>query len=290
MIESIQKDTVLFDFSDKPLESFSASCADDELWPVVQSLFKPGCSILEAGAGSGRWIKFLNDRGYRAQGIELNRRDVDRFHETYPLLKLEYGDVRQLPYDDQTFDAVMSLGVLEHLIDGPGKAPNEMHRVLKQGGIVVYTVPHANIMFLLEKVIDPVKYWLLGRNIIRSLFRKKLIHYTRHDELARIAAIKGRINPNLPVKYLYNSSIGTDFYEYRFNREQAAKTMTDAGLVVDGICLLYNKDRIFQVFGRLVGSYDGRSPVRLNLLGKFIKLALPKTWTAHMVLVVARRP
>jgi len=290
MSDTVQKDTVLFDFSDKPLEIFSANCAEDELWPVVQSVFEPGCSILEAGAGSGRWIKFLCDKGYRAQGIELNGRDVERFNNLYPDLKLDLGDVRQLPFEDLKFDAIMSLGVLEHLIDGPGSAPREMYRVLKRGGIVIFTVPHVNIMFILERIIDPIKYRLLGSNFIRSLFGKKLIHYTRRDELSRVTAIKKRVNPSLPVKYLYDSCIGTDFYEYRYSRVQAAKMISDAGLVVDEIRLLYNKDRIFQVFGQLVGSYDGQSPVRLNMFGKFIKSVLPKTWTAHMVLVVARRP
>jgi SAM-dependent methyltransferase len=290
MLDAAQMGTVTFDFGDRSLEAFSASCADEELWPVIQAAFPPGCSILEAGAGSGRWIKFLNDKGYDAQGIELNRRDIERFHRAYSGMTLEFGDVRALPYQDQRFDAVMSLGVLEHLIDGPETAATEMYRVLKPGGIVLFTVPHANVLFRLERIVDAVKYRLLGSNVVRSLFGRKRIEYTHTDELRRLAAIKKQANPNLPIKYLYNPSIGTDFFEYRFSCAQAAQMLTDAGLAVGEVRLILNKDRIFQVFGRVVGSADGTSPVRLNLLGRAIQWMLPSSWTAHQVLVLAQRP
>lgn len=48
---------------------------------------------------------------------------------------LEQADVLSLPYDDQSFDVVMSAYVLEHLSD-PQRALKEMIRVLKPGGMV----------------------------------------------------------------------------------------------------------------------------------------------------------
>jgi SAM-dependent methyltransferase len=281
--------TVLFDFSDKPLDFFAAACSQDELWPVVQEVFPKGSSILEAGAGSGRWIKFLNDNGYRATGIELNSKDVARFRGAFPDLQMDEGDVRTLPYSDESFDAIMSLGVLEHMIDGPAEAPREMHRVLKKGGVVIFTVPHSNPTFQVERVKDPINYWLLGSNALRSLLGRRKISYTRASERERVAEVKARANPQLPVKYLYTPEIGTDFYEYRFTRAQAAQMMRDAGFTVSEIRLLYNKDRIFHILGRLAGSYDGKNPVRLNPLGRLIKSILPQTWTSHMVLVIAHK-
>ncbi len=290
MADAATLGTITFDFGNRSLDAFSASCADEELWPIIQQVLTPGCSILEAGAGSGRWIKFLNEHGYRIQGLELNRPDVERFNDMYPEMSLDFGDVRQLPYEDRQFDAIMSLGVLEHLIDGPEDAAKEMFRVLKPGGRVIFTVPHANVLFSIERIADAFKYRLLGSNLIRSLLGRKRVQYSHSEERLRLAAIRKQANPALLVKYLYKPSRGTDFYEYRYSSAQAAKIMTGAGLAVREIRITNSDDRIYQLFGRIVGSFDGWRPVRLNGLGRTIKRMLPASWTAHMVLVLAERP
>ena len=45
------------------------------------------------------------------------------------------GVGEELPFKDETFDAVLSLNVLEHVKD-PFKASSEISRVLKKGGII----------------------------------------------------------------------------------------------------------------------------------------------------------
>ncbi|MFN0047753.1 MAG: class I SAM-dependent methyltransferase [Cytophagales bacterium] len=49
-------------------------------------------------------------------------------------------DVHQIPFQDQTFDAVIVQAVLEHVID-PIKSVKEIHRVLKSEGIVYSETP-----------------------------------------------------------------------------------------------------------------------------------------------------
>lgn len=49
-------------------------------------------------------------------------------------------DLRQLTFESDSFDLILSLEVLEHVFDLP-KALAEIHRVLKPGGIHVFTVP-----------------------------------------------------------------------------------------------------------------------------------------------------
>lgn len=50
------------------------------------------------------------------------------------------GTAYEIPVEDSTFDSALSTATLEHLAE-PECALRECHRVLKPGGIAVYTVP-----------------------------------------------------------------------------------------------------------------------------------------------------
>jgi ubiquinone/menaquinone biosynthesis C-methylase UbiE len=49
-------------------------------------------------------------------------------------------DGTNIPFDDNSFDNILCTEVIEHAMD-PEKLVNEMHRVLKPGGLLVLTVP-----------------------------------------------------------------------------------------------------------------------------------------------------
>ncbi len=73
--------------------------------------------------------KVFFDRKYYAyleyiSGLKLNNKNVD----------IRYLDVTNLPFDDNTFDLVVSNAVFEHVADVP-KAVCEMYRILKPNGI-----------------------------------------------------------------------------------------------------------------------------------------------------------
>jgi SAM-dependent methyltransferase len=50
------------------------------------------------------------------------------------------GDVTALPFEDEELDAIVCTEVLEHCAD-PFKGVDEMHRVLKTGGLLLVTSP-----------------------------------------------------------------------------------------------------------------------------------------------------
>lgn len=53
---------------------------------------------------------------------------------------------KKLPYDDQTFECVFALSVLEHLLM-PCRFMSEIARVLKPGGKVVILTPNISTYF-----------------------------------------------------------------------------------------------------------------------------------------------
>ena len=51
-----------------------------------------------------------------------------------------HTDIEDIPFEDNTWDAVICLEVLEH-VDNPFKAISELYRVLKPGGMLLLTTP-----------------------------------------------------------------------------------------------------------------------------------------------------
>lgn len=108
--------------------------------------------VLDWGTGSGHFSFFLLTRGHMvdAFGIDASEcvlRDqlCAEFPESYKLT-IEQAAVSQLPYTDTTFDAVVSIGVLEHVRETGGTEAAslaEIHRILKDDGIFLcYHLPN----------------------------------------------------------------------------------------------------------------------------------------------------
>lgn len=104
-----------------------------------------GRKILEVGYGSG--VSFLNlaKKYKQIHGIDLHAdpKQVETMWNGYgvkPILRS--GDLLSLPYENETFDTVLLISILEHIKPDEQKvAMNEIHRVLKPGGQMVYGVP-----------------------------------------------------------------------------------------------------------------------------------------------------
>ena len=77
-------------------------------------------------------------------------------------------NIYQMPYADDTFDAVILSEVLEHL-DDDAQALLEAFRVLKPGGVLAVTVPHANYPFLWDPINKTLER-LFNRHIQHGVF------------------------------------------------------------------------------------------------------------------------
>lgn len=101
--------------------------------------------ILDWGCGHGQVTDLLWRAGLNVTAFDY-RPDADEGLEPlerYPHLQVRVsGDPRRLPFDDQSFDAVLSCGVLEHVED-PDASLEELRRVLVPGGtLYVYKLPN----------------------------------------------------------------------------------------------------------------------------------------------------
>lgn len=113
-----------------------------ELWERV-----PAGRVLEVGVGTGKNLAYHRDE-HQVVGIDLSpgmlSRARRRAEQSGATVELHEADVQALPFDDESFDAVVASFVFCSVPD-PVRGLREAQRVLKPGGKLV----------LLEHVISP---------------------------------------------------------------------------------------------------------------------------------------
>jgi ubiquinone/menaquinone biosynthesis C-methylase UbiE len=108
---------------------------------------EPGAEILDCPTGYGRHALVLTEEGYRVTGLErsptlLAEAERRRGESEWP--NLVRGDYRELPFADDSFDAVLnlfsSLGYLERHDDVA--VLRNFRRVLRSGGALLVETAH----------------------------------------------------------------------------------------------------------------------------------------------------
>lgn len=98
----------------------------------------PGARVLDAGCGPGYVSASASLLGSNVVGLDFSKGMVKEARKQFPHLNFDIGDVLELPYQEQSFDAVLSNIVLFHVTE-PAKAIAEAFRVLKTGGRFVFS-------------------------------------------------------------------------------------------------------------------------------------------------------
>lgn len=131
------------------------------------NLLPKGERILEVGFGSGITFQNLNEMYSEIHGIDLdaNCADVTACFKARGIsTNLINASVMQLPYQDNYFDSVLLISILEHLKpEQQRQAQEEIRRVLKPGGVMVYGVP-------VERRLMVCAFRLLGYDIRKYHF------------------------------------------------------------------------------------------------------------------------
>ncbi|MCH7952002.1 methyltransferase domain-containing protein [Patescibacteria group bacterium] len=174
----------------------------DGLRPIFAKLLTKKGKILEAGCGLGKWIITLSRQGYNIQGVDTNQYALKKLKKHFPDAKAKIADVQDLPFPDETFDAYLSLGVVEHFEEGPEKALREAYRVLKKGGVAFIEVPFDSPLRKLARA------WTRTVPVIKTPARVLL-------ELLGVRKKKEKIKMR--------------FYEYRYTRQELESFVKKAG-------------------------------------------------------------
>lgn len=149
-----QQDAV--QWQNRNLKEETESCYARTLVEIFNHyLNNPSAKILEAGCGIGGWVNYFRRRGFHIIGVDYDRRVARKAREEDPSIPIFVGDIRYLPFPDNSFDAYISLGVIEHFFEGPIEALVEARRVLKPGGMAFITVPY--LTRFRQFVVHPIR-------------------------------------------------------------------------------------------------------------------------------------
>lgn len=110
----------------------------------VDSYLTPNQHVLDLGSGAGRHSRYLVEKGMRVTAIDMSRTGVSKTKyilKEHPESQALVADVRHLPFEDNTFDSLISNRVLDYNDDeGLVSAFAEIERVLKVDGTCLITV------------------------------------------------------------------------------------------------------------------------------------------------------
>lgn len=181
-----------------------------------------GKLVLDVGCGSGRFTEVMSRWGGRLIGLDYSnavdaaKKNTDELGYTAEYVQ---GDALKLPFADNTFDAVFSIGVLQHTAK-PLQGLKEMCRVLKPGGLLglhgVYLRSFRKLShpkYILRPIttristatlFKTVKAWVKFALPISRFMRKKLkLRYGLVERLMVVANYEGNV-PGVDASNVYD--------------------------------------------------------------------------------------
>ncbi len=99
------------------------------------SMVSKSTTLLDVGCGTGRWSKYLADKVGFVDCVDPSKAIfvADRMLKDYNNVRLTRASADRLPFNDNEFDMVMSIGVLHHIPDTL-QAMKECVKKVKPGG------------------------------------------------------------------------------------------------------------------------------------------------------------
>jgi SAM-dependent methyltransferase len=135
----------------------------------------PNCILLDVGCGFNH--KFLSSvEPYIAHGIGVDFKVATMSHGKIRTIQTTLNNI--LPFENDFFDIVTMLAVLEHL-EKPKEIVSEIARVLKTGGLFVLTVP--------GKRAEPILNFLAFK--LGIINKKEIADHKKYYDLSDIEEI-----------------------------------------------------------------------------------------------------
>lgn len=216
-------------------------------------------TILEAGCGAGRILRYYKDRGYSIVGMDYIEAAVDKLRAADPELQVAVGDITRLSYRDSSFRTLLAFGLYHNLRgEALDRAMGETFRVLEPGGRVCASFRADNLQ---TRLTD----WLADY---------------RAGKAARMGA-----------REFHKLNLTRSEYENLFRR---AGFMVEKTFPVENMPILYKfalfRSRLHKIFDESLARKEG---YLLSPLGSIIQRSLMRLFPyqfCNILVVIARKP
>lgn len=235
-------------FSNEEIENIG-----NEYFDIVDdSIINKETIVLDVGCGSGRWDYYLADKVKFIEAIDPSNAVVtaSQILQEKDNIRVTQASVSNIPFDDESFDFVMSLGVLHHIPDTQ-QAVNDAVKKLKKGGhFLVYLYYNLDNRGFFYKLL--FRFSNLFRFLISKLptLMKKIVcdiiaviiylPFVGLSTLVKKIFYNSNVYKKIPLSYYVGKSLnvirndaldrfGTPL-EQRFSKKQIKNMLENAGL------------------------------------------------------------
>lgn len=208
-------------------------------------------TVMDVGCGTGRWTKYIASRVKFVEAVDPSEAvfSAANLLKDQKNVRITQASTDNLPFDDNTFDLVFSIGVLHHIPDTRQAMRDCIKKLKKDGLFLVYLYYNFDNRSLLFKFLFKLSNFL--RKIVSSLPSRlkritcdclALFVYMPFVLAARLFYQIGlkKIAKKIPLSIYANQTFniirndsldrfGTPL-EQRFSREQIATMMRECGL------------------------------------------------------------
>ena len=189
----------------------------EEIDSILSNLTK-GSKVLDLGCGTGHFSTYINALGYNVTGLDPSTKMLDYARQNFPEITFVEGYSNDLPFENDTFDLIISIEVLRYLDTKIViESYKDIYRTLKPGGKMFIT--HVNtlategyyIFYHLKKLIHTIKGTEYHSAYFTSASKEK--RTLNHIGFINISCI-GRMFATVRTAYKFGKTIGKTYAKF----------------------------------------------------------------------------
>ena len=233
-------------FSEKEI-----NLAGDQYFDIVSPDIYSGKSVLDVGCGTGRWSKYLASKVRILEAIDPSDAVISaaKLLQNEKNIRISKASVNGIPFPDNSFDFVFSLGVLHHIPDTQNAMYECVKKVKSGGYFLVYLYydfdnrgKFYKLLFLASNLIRRVVCILPSTLKKAACDLLALLVYLPIISISKFLLLIGvkKIIKHIPLSYYADKSIniirndsldrfGTPL-EQRYSQKEIYRMMSSCGL------------------------------------------------------------
>ena len=169
----------------------------EELNRMCMSQLTEDMDVLELACGSGQFTYPLCDRVHSWEATDFSQAMIEEAQKKPCTAHFSQQDATRLPYENRRFHVVL-IGNALHIMPEPQKALSEIHRVLKDGGILLAPT------FVYEGKVNRLRMRLTEMVGFQTFHQWKEAEFCRYVENCRFRCISSELVPGDPLPVAFS--------------------------------------------------------------------------------------